>query len=128
MPCAGDDALGAEAVLEIDLRARGILGIVLDLDRRIVRDRLAIEVVRDALDQLDETLRSGIDDIGAGQRIELLARAFQRHSQASERFAKHGGEVHVAQSDRASIASSVAKSASTVISVPSRGSLSASRA
>ena len=55
-PIACDDALGAEPVLEIDFGARRILGIELDFDRQIVRDRLAIEVIRDALNELDKAL------------------------------------------------------------------------
>ena len=90
---SGNRALGAVAVLEVHLRAGRGLVIGEELDRGVVAGLDAgLEVIGHAGDEFDEAERSGVDDIGAPEHLELFGRGLERYPGGSERLAEEWAE------------------------------------
>jgi len=94
----GDDhALGAEAVRELlrltgaDLREFRLRECRHDHHRVVLR--AARDVLGHAFHQLDETLRTGIDDVGLAQHLELEFRALEGSARRRDAAVQQRGQV-----------------------------------
>ncbi len=97
-PLAGDDALRAVTIDEVLVAAAGG-----QLVRRAVDDRrraagrfilrAAFEVVGDALDEFDETLRAGVDHVRLAQHFELERGLLERRAGCRDAVTQDRAEV-----------------------------------